>query len=112
MALDLPSPEVRKFMQALEGFMENPPRDLPDGVVDTAKGLLHNLKGYDNNTPEEVSPGEKEAAKASGGSDEPVSYRDAARGEDEPSPGQKEFQRVQEAAQQFAASLSDSGSGS
>lgn len=99
MAIAPPSPDLRKFLDSLEGFLQNPPRDLPEGAVQTMTDLRGTLKGY--TAAEEPSPGEKELVKAAG-SDEPVPYTHAAKGEDGPSPGQQEYAKVQEAAQALA----------
>lgn len=95
-----PSQEVSDFLHALEGFLENPPRDLPDGAMDTMNQLHSSLKGYTG--PGELSPGEQEAMKAGKGgkelegSDIAVPYDKAALGADQPSPGQVEFQKATE----------------
>lgn len=83
----LPSPELRSFLNSLEGFMQQMPRDLPDGTGDTIKELHQSLKGYTGT--EDASPGEKEAQKVKG-SDVAVPYGQAATGPDPPSPGQRE----------------------
>lgn len=109
----LPSPETREFLNALEGFLENPPRDLPEGAMDTMNQLHSSLKGYTG--PGELSPGEQEAMKAGKGveklqgSDIAVPYDKAALGADQPSPGQKEFQQ---AVGQFADALASHASSS
>lgn len=99
-----------KFLNALNDFMENPPRDLPDGTADTLKQVSDSLKGY---TQSESSPGEREVAELSGATDGTgVPYSKAAVREDAPSPGQREFQRVikeaKAAAQAMAQQADDS----
>ncbi len=106
MTLAPPTPEVRKFLTSLEAFLQNPPRDLPDGVVDNLTELRGTLKGYGS---EEQSPGEREAVKAAGkeaeGSDLGESFRTATRGPDQPTPGQREVLKAQEAMNEAAAAI-------
>ena len=97
---DAPNPETKQFLDALNAFMENPPRDLPEGATDTIKELAYSLKGYG---AQEQSPGQREAQeKSQGGSDTAVPYKDAAKGPDEPSPGQREYQEFASKAQELA----------
>lgn len=85
-----------KFLNALNEFMENPPRNLPDGTADSLKAISDSLKGYNETS---VSPGEREVAKASGITDGTgVPYSQAALNQDAPSPGQREYQNVIEKA--------------
>lgn len=85
-----------KFLNALNEFMENPPRNLPDGAVDSLKAISNSLKGYNDAS---VSPGEQEVAKASGITDGTgVPYSQAALDQDAPSPGQREYQNAIEKA--------------
>ena len=86
------TPEVARFVQALESFMERSPRDLPDGALDTITNLRKELRGYTGG--DQLSPGEKEAIRAGTGSDEAQPYDRAATGPDQPSPGQKEYEAV------------------
>ena len=67
--------------------MQKQPHDLPEGADVAIKELHSSLKGYTGS--EELSPGEKEARQVPG-SDEAVNYKDAAKGPDQPSPGQRE----------------------
>jgi hypothetical protein len=100
----IPPPDVNtgKFLAALDAFMDNPPRDLPDGVVDSLKGVGQSLRGYNADSQ---SPGEREVAELTGATDGTgVPYPQAARSEDKPSPGQREFQKVMEQAKQAIAS--------
>ena len=110
-----PTPEVKQFLEALEGFLENPPRDLPEGAVDTMTNLSKSLRGYSG--PQELSPGEREVYEQQGkpSSDLGESFKTAARGPDKAtegqSPGQQEATRLAEQAKELAAgvaSLSDS----
>src|SRR5689334_2566084 len=98
---ELPSPELKDFIDAIDRFGAKPPEDLPDGALDQIKQIGQTLRGY---SPSEMySPGEREAIeKQAPGSDVPVDYSKAAVGHDGPSPGQKEFERVQAAAKQFS----------
>lgn len=96
-----PDPNTGKFLAALDAFMDNPPRDLPDGVADSLKEVGQSLKGYNI---ESKSPGEREVAQITGATDGTgVPYPMAARSEDKPSPGQREFQKVMEQAKQALA---------
>jgi hypothetical protein len=53
-----------KLAQAIEEFMENPPRDMPEELSDQLTGLGQSLRGY---SPEaEMSPGQREAARKTG----------------------------------------------
>lgn len=88
------SAETAKLAQAIEQFMENPPRDMPDGLSDQLKELGQGLRGYDG--AGEESPGTREAMKATTGTGE--SYKVAATGNDQPSPGQREFDSAMEKA--------------
>lgn len=93
-----PDPATGRFLTELNRFMENPPRNLPDGAADQIKSLGAALKGYGGDT--NLSPGEKaaQAAKALGqqgitdGTGQPYSV--AAKNEDMPSPGQREYERA------------------
>lgn len=90
-----PSPETRRFLDALEAFAQNPPRDLPEGALDTITELRANLKGY---TAEEQSPGEREVVRAANqeASDTGQPFSKATKGADQPTPGQQEVEKVQE----------------
>ena len=90
------NPETMKLVQAIEAFMENPPRDMPDGLSEQLNELGQGLRGYDNQG--EMSPGQKEAMKATNGTGE--SYKVAATGRDLPSPGQREFDSAMEKARE------------
>ena len=103
-----PDPNTGKFLAALNSFMENPPRDLPDGVTDALKGVIDSLKGYDQAAQ---SPGEREVAQLTGATDGTgVAYPQAARHEDKPSPGQREFEKAMEAAKAAAQAMAQQGS--
>lgn len=92
-----PDPATGRFLAELNRFMENPPRNLPDGAADQIKSLGSALKGYGQ---AEMSPGEKAAQQAAAlgkqgitdGTGQPYSM--AAKNEDRPSPGQREYERV------------------
>ena len=81
-----------RLLNALQAFSENPPRDLPDGVVESIKDLSTNLAGY--NGPDTASPGQREAAKVAGTDGTGEHFSKAARGVDGPSPGQIQYQRA------------------
>ena len=102
--------ETSKFLNALNDFMENPPRNLPDGTAKTLKEVSNSLKGYAEG---EASPGEREAAQIAGATDGTgVPYPRAAIKEDVPSPGQREFQRVIKEAKDAAKAMAQQGDGS
>jgi hypothetical protein len=87
-----------KFLNALNEFMENPPRNLPDGTAENLKGISDSLKGYNEAS---ASPGEREAAAVTGVTDGTgAPYSKAALNEDKPSPGQREYQKVMEKAKE------------
>jgi hypothetical protein len=87
--------------------MENPPRNLPDGVTKSLKTVSDSLKGYDQAAQ---SPGEREVAELTGATDGTgVPYAQAARREDQPSPGQKEFEKAMEAAKAAAQAMAHNG---
>lgn len=87
---NLPSPEAKNLLDAIDSFMENPPRDLPDGVADQLSHSASGLRGYGPSG--EDSPGMKEALSFTDGTGE--SYSKAATGKDRPSPGQLEHKKV------------------
>lgn len=90
--IEPPDPSTAKFLNALNDFMENPPRDLPDGTVDGLKQIANGLKGYGG---ESVSPGERELAQVAGVTDGTgVAYSQAAKGQDQASPGQREYEKA------------------
>lgn len=91
-------PHTLELVQAIEKFMENPPRNLPDGAVEQLTSLGQSLRGY--GAGEEASPGMKEAGKATDGTGE--SYT-VPTGKDMPSPGQQEFDQAMEVARQAFA---------
>ena len=92
-----------KFLNALNDFMDNPPRDLPDGTADSLKQVSDALKGYTENS---VSPGEREVAELTNTTDGTgTPYSRAAVKEDAPSPGQQEFERVIKEAQAAARAM-------
>lgn len=105
--IEPPDPATGKFLAALNAFMENPPRNLPDGVADSLKGISDSLKGYDQAAQ---SPGEREVAEITGATDGTgVPYTKAAMREDQPSPGQQEFEKAMEAAKAAAQAMAQSG---
>jgi hypothetical protein len=107
MTVPPPDPHTAKFLDALDAFMENPPRNMPEGAADMLKQTGQTLRGY-NDTGHQ-SPGELEAQKFTDGTGAPYSH--AAKHEDVPSPGQREFERavkeVQDAARAMASQNTD-----
>jgi len=107
---NLPDPSTGKFLAAVNDFMENPPRDLPEGAADQLKAVANALQGYES-ADAQLSPGQKEAQKAGASIKEPHTegtgnhFRQAALGADQPSPGQREFQKAVEQMNQAAAAL-------
>lgn len=90
------SAEVARLAQAIEHFESRQPRDLSPDLLKQIVGIKEGLTKYE---PTLDSPGKREAIKAAGGTPGTgVSYRDAAKGADAPSPGQKEAARAQKAA--------------
>lgn len=81
-----PDAHAKKFLDAIDEFMESSPR-LPDGAAASLKELGQTLRGY---TDQAQSPGEK-AARAAFTNGTGEHYSRAATGQDQPSPGQKEF---------------------
>lgn len=103
----LPDPSTAKFLNALNDFMENPPRDLPDGATDQLKSVAESLRGY---ASPDASPGERAALQANGVTDGTGNhYSKAATGIDKPSPGQLEFQKALEQMNQAAAAMAANG---
>jgi len=101
-------PHTSKLVQAIEEFMENPPRDMPEELVGQLKELGTGLRGYDG--AGEESPGMREAASVTNGTGE--SYKVAATGDDRPSPGQREFDAAMETARQaFSEQTADTPAG-
>jgi hypothetical protein len=106
---NLPDPATGKFLAALNDFMENPPRDLPETAVGQLKEVATALKGYDT---AEISPGQKQALEA-GGTTEGTGnhYSKAALGEDKPSPGQMEFEKAVAQMREAATAMATSDTG-
>jgi hypothetical protein len=74
--------------------MENPPQDMPDGLNEQLTSLGNSLRGYGGDAG--YTPGQLEAMKATDGTGE--SYAVAGTGDDQPSPGQQEFDQYIEKA--------------
>lgn len=93
-----PDPATGRFLSELNRFMENPPRNLPEGAAEQIKTLGAALKGYGAESA--LSPGEKAAKAAAALGQQGVTdgtgqpYTMAAKNEDRPSPGQREYERV------------------
>ncbi len=82
-----------RLLNAIEEFTKNPPRDLPDGAIDTLQDLGTSLNGYVG--APEASPGAKEAMKVAAGTDGTgEAFPKAAVGVDGPSPGQREYENA------------------
>jgi hypothetical protein len=106
---NLPDPATGKFLAALNDFMENPPRDLPESATGQLKEVAMALKGYDS---PQMSPGEKQALEAGGITEATGNhYSKAALGEDKPSPGQMEFEKAVEQMREAATAMATSDSG-
>lgn len=107
---NLPDPATGQFLNAVNNFMENPPRDLPEGVGDQLKAISQALQGYEG-IQSNLSPGQKEAEKAGASIKDQHTegtgnhFRKAALGADQPSPGQREFQKAVEQMNEAAAAL-------
>lgn len=90
-----PDPHTMKFLTALDEFMESQPAGLPEGATDNLKALGQHLRGYSGQAE---TPGEAETQKAyTDGTGE--HFKKAALGEDQPSPGQREFAAAMEQMQ-------------
>jgi hypothetical protein len=112
---NLPDPATGKFLAAVNDFMENPPRDLPEGAADQLKAITQALQGYESQS-KELSPGQKQLLEVGGKVvDNPTEgtgnhYSKAALGADQPSPGQREFQAAVEEMNKAAAAIAANGS--
>jgi len=94
----LPDRTTAKLMNAIAEFSQNPPRELPDGVLEAIQGLGKDLSGFAGNP--EASPGQREAMKVAPGTDGTgAPFPSAAKGVDGPSPGQLEHDKVVAAAE-------------
>jgi hypothetical protein len=106
---NLPDQATGKFLAALNDFMENPPRDLPEAAVGQLKEVATALKGH---TVGEMSPGQKQALEAGGITEATGNhYSKAALGEDKPSPGQMEFEKAVEQMRSAATAMATSDTG-
>lgn len=94
----LPDRKTHALLNAIAEFSDNPPGELPDGVLEAIQGLGKDLAGFAGNP--DASPGQREAMKVAPGTDgtgEP--FPKAGVGVDGPSPGQREHARVVQAAE-------------
>jgi len=83
-----------RLINAIAEFQNNPPRELPDGVMEAITSLGGDLQGYAGNP--DASPGQREAMKMAPpteGTGNP--FPQAATGIDSPSPGQIEAMNAQ-----------------
>jgi hypothetical protein len=95
------SAEVQRLLQAVEHFKARTRgAELPKGAEDAITGIE---KAFSQPMPGRDSPGEKEALKASTGTG--AALRDAAKGPDTPSPGQREAAAISEQIEQAAAQI-------
>lgn len=96
--------EITRLQQAIEQFVGRAPRDLPDGVLDKVKELGTSLSEV---TPApRGSPGMEEAKKVAFGTDGTGEhYSRAAKGPDQPSPGQREAMSVSAEIEKAAATI-------
>lgn len=89
----LPDRRTAKLMNAIAEFSDNPPGELPDGVLEAIQGLGKDLSGFAGNP--EASPGQREAMRVAPGTDGTgAPFPKAGVGVDGPSPGQREHDRV------------------
>jgi hypothetical protein len=93
---ELPDPHTAKLVQAIESYMENPPQDMPEGLNEQLTSLGQSLRGYGGEGG--YTPGQREAMKATNGTGE--SFAVAGTGDDQPSPGQQEFDKYMEKARE------------
>lgn len=93
----LRDPQTTKLLRMLKEFHENPPGELPEGVLEAIETLGKDI-AQQGGASESASPGELEALKYAPGTDGTgAPFQKGARGVDGPSPGQKEFSRAQQA---------------
>lgn len=102
----MPDPiELTRLHQALESFQARKPRDLPENVSQAVEALSVALSG--KSPAENESPGTRAAKEVGYAGGTGVPLREAAKGEDKPSPGQKAARSVsseiQEAAKRIVA---------
>lgn len=89
--------KTAKLMNAIAEFSDNPPGELPDGVLEAIQGLGKDLAGFAGNP--DASPGQREAMKVAPGTDGTgTPFPKAGVGIDGPSPGQLEHDKVVAAA--------------
>lgn len=84
----MPQPiELTRLEQALESFQARKPRDLPENLSQAVEALSVALSGK---SPEEaLTPGKRAAKEVGYAGGTGVPLREAAKGEDQPSPGQR-----------------------
>jgi hypothetical protein len=97
----MPEPiELTRLHQALESFQARRPRDLPENLSQAVEALSVALSGK---TPEEgESPGTRAAKEVGYAGGTGVPLREAAKGEDQPSPGQRAARSVTDDIQNAA----------
>lgn len=103
----MPRPvEITRLEQAIEQFEARAPRDLPDGVSQALSSLKESLGTVEPGADD--SPGKQAAQEVAAGTDGTGEhYSKAARGSDQPSPGQREAASVSGDIEKAAASIAE-----
>jgi hypothetical protein len=100
------SAEAQKLLQAVEHFKARTRgAELPKGTEEAVAGLQ---KALGQPMPGRDTPGEREALKAAPGTGSAL--RDAAKGPDAPSPGQREAAGLSEQIEQAVAQITSKAS--
>jgi hypothetical protein len=81
---------MTRLSQAIDAFNQRPPPDMPEGFAEKLSAVSESMKAA--GPAEQLSPGQQDVRKASHGGTDGTgeSYKTAARGPDQPSPGQRE----------------------
>jgi hypothetical protein len=100
--------ESLKLRQAIEAFEQRAPKNLPDGLLDKLGEVKDGLSTTDS-TQAGQSPGQREVGQSQGqGTDGTgAPYPVAARGPDQPSPGQREAMSVSAEIEKAAAGIAE-----
>jgi hypothetical protein len=104
----MPRPvEVTRLEQAIEQFKARSPQNLPDGVTQALDGLRESLSTIEPDAGD--SPGRQAAQEVAAGGTNGTGehYSKAARGADQPSPGQREAASVSGDIEKAAASIAE-----
>lgn len=99
------SVEVTRLVQAIEQFEQRKPRNMPEGFDESLASFKSALTG---DVPgQENTPGSRAAREVAGRGTDGTGehYSRAARGSDQPSPGQREAASVSGDIEQAAASI-------